>query len=148
VTETASFTTTETSVQTVTDTTSTATTTTSTPSVQKLEVQIGYIVTNETICQANQGAHCNWSGAISWPTAACNYMYTCQGLQLSSLTGTHTYPVTLGECGIAVSWSLSMSSPANDAQLSITITHSLGAVLYQGSTTPQSTSMSGSYSPC
>jgi hypothetical protein len=47
-----------------------------------------------------------------------------------------------------VNWSLSMTTPSNESQLSVTITNTQGFVMYQASTSPTAGSLSGSYSPC
>jgi hypothetical protein len=150
VTETSVQTITETSVKTVTQTTGSKSST-STSGSQSLLLEIDYFVTNQSICQSG-GTPCDWSGTLSWPTSTCDYVYPCQSLQIAPRAGSYSYPVTLGECGISVDWSLSMTTPANESSLSVTVENSAGAVVYQQSTPSGSSSASsnlvGSYAPC
>jgi len=146
---TSSTTTTSTSSAPITNSTSATNSTTSSSSSQvSLEVQVSYAVYNDTSCQSYQSTSCTYSGEISWPGPNCNYLYSCQSIVISPQTESVTYPVTLDECGISVQWSISMTTPPNESQLTLTVMDSGGAVLYQSSSTPYSSALSGSYQPC
>ena len=131
------------STQTSTTTTSTSTATTE----NTFQVRVGYTI-NDDACFSFQGDQCTWSGALSWPTSACNYYYACQTLQVSPQTGSVSYPISLGQCGISIQWSLTMTSPANESQLSVSVMNAAGALLYQTSTSSGSSSLVGSFAPC
>jgi hypothetical protein len=149
-TETTTVTTVQTVTQTMNSTTPITTTTgsTSSSSPQTFQLAVSYSVANETACQPDPYVQCTWSGIISWSTSACDFAYACQGLQISPQPNDGAYPFTLGECGIAVNWTLSMNTPSGQSQLSVTITNAQGTVVYQASTSPTTWSLSGSYSPC
>jgi hypothetical protein len=134
----------------VTDTTTVTATNSSvsTSSAETFDIAVGYSITNETTCLPDPAIRCTWSGTIAWPTSTCNYAYACVGFDINPQQDNKSYSVTLGECGAAVNWDLSMSSPASDTQLSITIINSQGAIVYQTATTPDSQTLSGSYSRC
>jgi len=138
---------TETSVQTVTQTVD-STTTGNTSSPETFQFAVIYSVANETACQPDPYTQCTWSGTVSWPTSECDFAYACQSLQLGPQPYNGAYPFILGECGIAVNWSLSMNTPSNESQLSVTITNAQGVVVYHSGTSPTTASLGGSYSPC
>jgi hypothetical protein len=67
---------------------------------------------------------------------------------VSPQTGSVSYPISLDQCGISIQWSLTMTSPANESQISVSVMNSAGALLYQTSTPSSSTSLIGSFAPC
>lgn len=143
---------TTTTTTTSTSSTSLTTTTTTTPSVVWYTMSIGYVVTNSTICSPSVPWSCSWSGTITWPDASCTdgcYVSLVLGQTSGDATYHIDYPEAfVGQSGYAITWSLSMNTPANQSTLSVTITDANGNVVAHQSTTPTGpASLSGSFQP-